>query len=566
MKIVCQPAPPPGEEWEVGADEAVASPLFAVTPHASHKLEENIAFSPFAPAIPRSPNQMQTNLRTEKYLKAKEGSITSQSLSQSRLTLSSSTLSPLPAKRQTPVLRHLRPNYLRSSLPPIRHNPKPLPGSMPVHWDENLASGPLSVVLPFCSFPCILKLRQVNKKLLKSRDLKHRLRDSLIAGIGQELRVRYWNQVTKSVRGRDSADRYFGSQRFCSQEIKNDIFRTPSLVPGQPLPKQHQEAMMRVLHAVELFNSDVGYCQGMNYIAGVLIHLLDNEKDIFWLMNTILVKFRLKNLLLPGLVELKLKCFQLDCFMQHYLPAVAEKMKELGISTEVYAAKWFITLLSYELPFGLLVKVWDFFFVSGWKVVFRVILALLSLAKEDLVSADSGTITGVLNSMARRGMSDESLLKVAFNFKVTKRLLRDLKLLKDRKAKGRYQLLPGKNRKLEWIVTPYPAPVLYSPTTDASEDNSFASRLLSKVLYLFKGDEDKGKPEELDRTICLDELQVPAMEDVQTQLPIKDLDSGEIHYIDLSQDHCFICGATSHSSRYCTNDASGALWVFPSSQ
>jgi hypothetical protein len=248
--------------------------------------------------------------------------------------------------------------------------------------------------------------------------------------------------------------------------------------------------------------------------------------------------------------------------MQHYLPEVADRMKELGISTEVYAAKWFVTLLSYELPLPLLLKVWDLFFQSGWKVIFRVILALLNMSKKELIRADSGTITSLLNSLALRVNNQEHFFKFAFTFKVTKRLLKDLKPLKARKAKGRYQLLLNQSRKLEWVVTPYLSPLLLSPPSDPSED-SIASRLLSKVLDLFKGEGEpkKGKTVELDSTICLDELQVP--EDLPQQLPVKDLDTGEVHYIDLSQEHCFICGASSHSSRYCTADSKGALWVFP---
>lgn len=119
-KLVCHPAPPPGEEWEVEQDEAIASPLFAVTPHSSRKLEENEVFSPFAPAIPRSPNQMQTNIRSGKYLKAKEGSDSFMSLDQSRLTVSSSTVSPLLGVRAAPALRHLRPSLMRASQPVVR--------------------------------------------------------------------------------------------------------------------------------------------------------------------------------------------------------------------------------------------------------------------------------------------------------------------------------------------------------------------------------------------------------------------------------------------------------------
>lgn len=561
-KLVCGPAPPPGEEWEVGTEEAMANPLFAVTPHSSRKLEENAVFSPFAPAIPRSPNQMQTINRSGKYLKAKEATSSCISLDQSRLTLSSSMLSPISTGKQTPALRHLRPNPMRSSQPYVRRYAKPSTTTIPLQWDDNLSTGPLRFVLPFCSFASVLTLLRVNKKLKRSRELKRRIREILIAGLHPVSRLKYWKYLTVSVRYKASDYHYPSAQKACPQDIQNDISRTPSVVPGQQITKERQEAMKRILTAVDQFNRDIGYCQGMNYIAGLLVHILDRDEDVFWLINTLLVQFKLKSLLRAGLRKLKLRCFQLNCFVQHYLPEVADRMKELGISTEVYAAKWFVTLLSYELPLPLLLKVWDLFFQSRWKVIFRVILALLNMSKKELIRADSGTITSLLNSLALRVNNQEHFLKFAFTFKVTKRLLKDLKPLKARKAKGRYQLLLNQSRKLEWVVTPYLSPLLLSPPSDPSED-SIASRLLSKVLDLFKGEGEpkKGKTPELDSTICLDELQVP--EDLPQQLPVKDLDTGEVHYIDLSQEHCFICGASSHSSRYCTADSKGALWVFP---
>lgn len=561
-KIVCQPAPPPGEGWEVGEEEPMASPLFAVTPHSKHKLEENVAFSPFAPTIPRSPNQMQTNIRSEKYLRLKEGA--SSSLTRSQVL--SSSVSIVPSTRHLPALRHLRPNNMRGSLPPLGRTFKPPPPPFSTRWDEHITTGPLRLVLPFLSFTSVLTLQRVNKKLQQAREIKRRLRETLIIGLNRPVRMRFWQHLTEQTRGNERAAAYFVAGRRCPQEIKNDILRTPSVISGLQLSKAHQEAMMRILGAVHLFNTDVGYCQGMNYIAGLLIHLLDSEEDIFWLFNTLLSRFKLKKLLMPGLRKLKLRCFQLACLLQNYLPEVHERLEEVGVSTEMYAAKWFVTLLSYELPFEQLAKVWDLFFQSGWKVIFRVILALLSVAKRELVSAESGTITGLLHSLGRREISGETLLKVAFGFKVTHRLLKDLKLLKSRKIKGRFQLLPSQNRKLDWVVTPLSSPQVLSPCTEVSEDGSLASRLLSKVLYLFKGEESKETTAELDSTICLDELQVPTVEDVSLQLPIKDLNSGEVHYIDLSQEHCFICGAASHSSRYCTSDTRGALWVFPSSQ
>ena len=564
-KLSSLPAPPPGEEWDVDDEEAMASPLFSVTPHSNKRLEENAVFSPFAPAIPRSPNQMQTNIKSEKYLSSKDASVTSQSL-QHRPSHSAMALSPTPApRRQGPALRHLRPNSSRVTAPNQRGL---LAATRDKSWDEMVSAGLLKVVLPFCSIGTVTALMKVSKKTRTAREVKRRFRETILVGLDGKTRHRLWTHVTLYTRKDDSAKRYFRPAVHCSQDIRNDISRTPSLVPGQQLTHKQQISMMRLLDAVSLYNFEVGYCQGMNYIAALLVQVVESEEDCFWLMNSLMTRYKLKKLLQPGLSQLKLLCFQLDCLLQHYLPKIYSRMKSLEISTEVYAAKWFITLLSYELPRNLVERVWDLFFLQGWKVIFRVILALLSISKEELVEADSTAVTSVLKSLARPGKGDEMLLRIAFNFKVTRRILKDLKKLKLLKCKGVYQLIPGKNRKLEWLVTP--SSPHYS-TTEASDDSNLASRILSKVMYLFKKDdpEPENEEENLDSTICLDELPVPIqvqntiVDDLLAAVPIKDLDSGKVIYVRPDEELCCICGSTNHSSRYCTQDKNGALWVFP---
>lgn len=556
-KLSSAPAPPPGEEWDVDDEEAMASPLFSVTPHSSRRPEENLVFSPFTPALPRSPNHMQTNIKSEKYLSVKDVSGTAHSV-QHRATNSAILTNPSPAVRPGPVLRHLRPSVMRNSAPTQRARTTDINCK---NWDAMVGSGLLKVVLPFCSIRTVVALMKLDKRTRCAREVKVRFRETLLIGIDAHTRQRLWRNVSLSIRKNDCSSRYFHSAVHCPQDIRNDIARTPSLIPGQQFSPKQQVTMMRLLDAVAMYNHDVGYCQGMNYIAGLLVQVVDNEEDCFWLMNSMMLRYKLKKLLKPGLSRLKLMCFQLDCLLQNYLPEVHAHLRVLEIPTEVYAAKWFVTLLSYELPRHLLVRVWDLFFLQGWKVIFRVILALLSMSKQDLVAADTMGVAAVLRAMAKPIQADETLLKIAFRYKVTRRLLRDLKRLNEQKYKGVYKLTYGQSRKLEWTVMP-----TTTLSTDVSDDSNLASRLFSRVKLLFLKDEPA--EDNLDSTVCLDELPVPVqtLEDWGPPVPIKDLDSGKVHYVHPDEELCCICGSASHSSRYCSADKNGALWVFPKAQ
>lgn len=57
--------------------------------------------------------------------------------------------------------------------------------------------------------------------------------------------------------------------------------------------------MRRVLEAIAYCLPDVGYCQGMNFIASTLIGVLEDEEQAFWLFMSLLIKREMKTLFLP---------------------------------------------------------------------------------------------------------------------------------------------------------------------------------------------------------------------------------------------------------------------------
>ena len=52
----------------------------------------------------------------------------------------------------------------------------------------------------------------------------------------------------------------------------------------------------RVLEGVSIIKNNVGYCQGMNFIGGSLIQLLNSESKAFMIFNCLLKEYELSNL------------------------------------------------------------------------------------------------------------------------------------------------------------------------------------------------------------------------------------------------------------------------------
>ena len=139
-----------------------------------------------------------------------------------------------------------------------------------------------------------------------------------------------------------------------------------------------QAMLVRILNAVANHIPDLGYVQGMNFIAASLLLILCNEEDTFYMMIQLLKKYKLKDMYLNNFNQLKLLCFQLESFVQAYLPHLSEILQNQNIDSEYYATRWFLTLFTYDLSIENISTVIDLFMVEGFKCLIKLALAILS--------------------------------------------------------------------------------------------------------------------------------------------------------------------------------------------
>ena len=82
------------------------------------------------------------------------------------------------------------------------------------------------------------------------------------------------------------------------------------------------EMLSRVLNAVANYLPEFGYVQGMNFIAASLLLILCDEESTFFMLIQLLQKFKLKDIYQDNFNQLKLLCFQLESFIQAYIPTL----------------------------------------------------------------------------------------------------------------------------------------------------------------------------------------------------------------------------------------------------
>ncbi|KAK4832791.1 hypothetical protein QYF61_025659 [Mycteria americana] len=156
------------------------------------------------------------------------------------------------------------------------------------------------------------KLLKGNKSIQKSLKVKRYIRK----GIPNEHRALIWMIVSGAQTNMEQNPGYY--HRLLEGEkndklveaIKTDMNRTfPDNVKFRKTADPClQHTLYNVLVAYGHHNKAVGYCQGMNFIAGYLILITKNEEESFWLLDALIGR------ILPEVLDVKMDLHGLKTF------------------------------------------------------------------------------------------------------------------------------------------------------------------------------------------------------------------------------------------------------------
>ena len=80
--------------------------------------------------------------------------------------------------------------------------------------------------------------------------------------------------------------------------------------------------------------------------------------------------------------------FVAEKLIKKFLPVLHNHLDNEHIDISMFATQWLMTVFTSTFPFDLVSVVWDSFIVEGSKVVYRVMLALLEQAQDELLNLD----------------------------------------------------------------------------------------------------------------------------------------------------------------------------------
>lgn len=228
-----------------------------------------------------------------------------------------------------------------------------------------------------------------------------------------------------------------------SEIIERDLHRTfpdnikfkPDPVEGEarnshfPAPETSVlQALRRVLQTFAIYNPKIGYCQSLNFVAGLLLLFMEEEKA-FWMLNII------TRVYLPGTHELNLEGANVDLgvlmsAIKDMMPNIWSKIGgELdGTNNQTHGkvsmrlppitlctTAWFMSCFIGTLPIEVVLRVWDSFFYEGSKTLFRIALTILKVGEKEIMSVtDPMEIFQVVQTIPRRLLDANALMEACF--------------------------------------------------------------------------------------------------------------------------------------------------------
>ncbi|XP_031143892.1 TBC1 domain family member 4 isoform X1 [Sander lucioperca] len=149
-----------------------------------------------------------------------------------------------------------------------------------------------------------------------------------------------------------------------------------------------QLSLYNLLKAYSLLDTEVGYCQGISFVAGVLL-LHMSEEQAFDMLKFLMYDLGVRQQFRPDMVSLQVQMYQLSRLLHDYHRELYNHFEEHEICPSLYAAPWFLTLFASQFPLNFVSRVFDFVFVQGTGAIFKVALSLLSSHEGEIVECDT---------------------------------------------------------------------------------------------------------------------------------------------------------------------------------
>jgi hypothetical protein len=214
------------------------------------------------------------------------------------------------------------------------------------------------------------------------------------------------------------------SVRLVTLDISRTFHTMGYFCVGSPLHQQLRD----LLDAYAMCRPDIGYVQGMSYVAGLLLLNLEPYRA-FIVLSSIISSPALMPFFLVDEVGISKRCQAFKVLMRFNNPALSDHFEQEGIQPKMFLIEWFITLFSKPLSQDCASRIWDLYFLEGFVVLFRTAVAICQLQSEALMVEDIAGVMQIMATLSFRVVNPDQLASAVYAVEVPEWLVRELQLL-----------------------------------------------------------------------------------------------------------------------------------------
>lgn len=192
--------------------------------------------------------------------------------------------------------------------------------------------------------------------------------------------------------------------------IEKDLERT---FPGHPffMNQFHLQSLKELLINTVRLNPELGYCQGMNSVAGVFLLVSSNNvTESSFMMHTFIHKYAGKGLFEPNFPKVLELLTLFNKVFKARIPALFNHFQEIELDDHFWISKWFMTLFSYSFKLEAVIRFWDAIFVNGVNSMISISIGILTELKKELEGRDLGSVLEFLSKLRNLDLRFEEII------------------------------------------------------------------------------------------------------------------------------------------------------------
>ena len=184
------------------------------------------------------------------------------------------------------------------------------------------------------------------------------------------------------------------------KEIQKDLTRTFPDNISFKYGNSNYNKLYHLLTVYSLYNKNIGYAQGINFLAAHIILLFEKEEEGFIFFDALLQRFEFEKLL--GVEnELHNKLYNIGLYIKKFCPEITRYLERMNLSHEFFTTNWMITLFSNSMEEKYLFIVWDFLIIYGWKFFRYFVVSVLNIYKNRILEEEQNNLTFFMKNILR---------------------------------------------------------------------------------------------------------------------------------------------------------------------